>query len=74
MGFVVSQKGIEIDPDKVKAIQNLPPPRTQKEVKGFLGRLNYIARFISQLTAKSVILSSNSLENMIQENGMRNAR
>ena len=35
-GFVVSQKGIEIDPDKVKAIQNLPPPRTQKEVRGFL--------------------------------------
>ena len=52
MGFVVSQKGIEIDPDKVKAIQNLPPPRTQKEIRGFLGRLNYIARFISQLTAK----------------------
>ena len=52
MGFVVSKKGIEIDPDKVKAMQNLPPPRTQKEVKGFLGRLNYIACFISQLTAK----------------------
>ena len=26
-------------------------PRTKKEVKGFLGRLNYIARFISHLTA-----------------------
>ncbi|KAE8708450.1 high mobility group B protein 6-like [Hibiscus syriacus] len=52
LGFVVSQKGIEIDPDKVKAIQDLPAPRTQKEVRGFLGRLNYIARFISQLTEK----------------------
>ncbi|XP_039012179.1 uncharacterized protein LOC120141335, partial [Hibiscus syriacus] len=52
LGFVVSQKGIEIDPDKVKAIQDLPPPRTQKEVRGFLGRLNYIGRFISQLTEK----------------------
>ncbi|KAG8480517.1 hypothetical protein CXB51_024611 [Gossypium anomalum] len=52
LGFVVSEKGIEIDPDKVKAIQELPPPRTQKEVRGFLGRLNYIARFISQLTDK----------------------
>ncbi|KAG8476462.1 hypothetical protein CXB51_033312 [Gossypium anomalum] len=45
------EKGIEVDPDKVKAIQELPPPRTQKEVRG-LGRLNYIARFISQLTEK----------------------
>ena len=28
LGFVVSKKGIEIDPDKVRAIQDLPPPRT----------------------------------------------
>ncbi|XP_052485150.1 uncharacterized protein LOC105784959 [Gossypium raimondii] len=52
LGFIVNEKEIEIDPDKVKAIQDLPPPRTQKEVRGFLGRLNYIARFISQLTEK----------------------
>ena len=26
LGFVVSKKGIEIDPDKVRAIQDLPPP------------------------------------------------
>jgi len=35
LGFVVSQKGIEVDLDKMR---------------GFLGRLNYIVRFISQLT------------------------
>jgi len=52
LGFIVSERGIEVDPDKVKAIQELPPPRTQKEVRSFLGRLNYIARFISQLTDK----------------------
>ena len=52
LGFVVSNKGIEIDPDKVQAIQDLPPPRTTKEVRSFMGRLNYIARFISQMTAK----------------------
>ena len=26
IGFVVSKKGIEIDPDKVRAIKDLPPP------------------------------------------------
>ncbi|KAA3466170.1 Retrovirus-related Pol polyprotein from transposon 17.6 [Gossypium australe] len=52
LGFIVSKKGIEIDSDKVQAIQELPSPRTQKEVRGFLRRLNYIARFISQLTEK----------------------
>ncbi|KAA3480404.1 hypothetical protein EPI10_020835 [Gossypium australe] len=51
-GFVVSEKGIKIDLDKVKSIQELPQPRTQKEVRGLLGRLNYIAHFISQLTEK----------------------
>ncbi|XP_017428581.2 uncharacterized protein LOC108336620 [Vigna angularis] len=51
LGFVVSQKGIEVDPDKARAIIEMPAPRTEKEVRGFLGRLNYIARFISQLTA-----------------------
>ena len=30
LGFVVSQKGIEVDPDKVKAILEMPEPRTEK--------------------------------------------
>ena len=30
LGFVVSKKGIEIDSDKVRAIQDLPLPRIQK--------------------------------------------
>ena len=50
LGFFMIQKGIEVDPDKVKAILKMPEPRTEKQVRGFLGRLNYIARFISQLT------------------------
>jgi hypothetical protein len=44
LGFVVSNKGIEVDADKVKAIQDMPAPKTEREVRGFLGRLNYIAK------------------------------
>ncbi|GAU39246.1 hypothetical protein TSUD_396930 [Trifolium subterraneum] len=51
LGFIVSQKGIEVDPDKVKAIREMPAPQTEKQVRGFLGRLNYISRFISHMTA-----------------------
>jgi len=40
-----------VDPDKVRSILKMIHPRTVKEVRGFLVRLNYIARFISQLTA-----------------------
>ena len=51
LGFIVSGKGIEVDPAKVKDIQEIPAPHTEKEVRGFLGQLNYISRFISHLTA-----------------------
>ena len=46
LDFVISGKGIEVDPAKVKSIQEMSVPRTEKEVRGFLGRLNYIAKFI----------------------------
>jgi len=54
LGFMVSSRGIEIDPSKVKAICDLRPPTTTKEVRSLMGRLNYVARFICQLfeTAK----------------------
>ncbi|KAL0540987.1 hypothetical protein IC582_021014 [Cucumis melo] len=50
LGFIVSREGIKVDPEKIKAIVDLRPPKTQKEVRSFLGWLNYIARFISHLT------------------------
>ena len=52
LGFIASKKGIKVNPDKVKAIQDMPPPQTQKEVRSFLERLNYISRVISQLNDK----------------------
>ena len=51
LGFIVSKKGMEVDPEKVKVILEMLESRTEKQVRGLLGRLNYIARFISQLTA-----------------------
>ncbi|XP_009618063.2 uncharacterized protein [Nicotiana tomentosiformis] len=50
LGFIVSRKGIEVEPSKIKAIQELPPPKSKKDVMSFLGRLNYISRFIAQST------------------------
>lgn len=49
--FIVTQKGIEGDLDKVGAIRDMPALKTEKQVREFLGRLNYISRFISHLTA-----------------------
>ena len=47
LGFMVSQRGIEVDLDKIKAIVEIKPPRTEKEIRGFLGRIQYISRFIA---------------------------
>ncbi|WKA05260.1 hypothetical protein VitviT2T_023235 [Vitis vinifera] len=47
---MVSERGIEVDPDKIRAILDMPAPRTEREVRGFLGRLQYISRFIAKLT------------------------
>ena len=48
----MSSHGIEVDLAKIKAIQDLHVPHTQKEVRGFMDRLNYISRFISHLIDK----------------------
>ncbi|RVW23033.1 hypothetical protein CK203_107722 [Vitis vinifera] len=48
--MIVKSRGIEVDPDKIKARLDMPMPRTKKEIKGFLGRLQHISRFIARLT------------------------
>ena len=50
LGHMVSERGIEVDLDKIKAILDIPVPGTEKEIRGFLGWLQYISRFIARLT------------------------
>ena len=52
LGFIVRKVGLELDPIKVKAILEMPSPRTLRELKGLQGRLAYIRRFISNLSGK----------------------
>ena len=50
LGHIVSERGIEVDPDKIKAIQEMLVPKIEKDVRGFIGKLQYISRFITKLT------------------------
>ena len=52
LGFVVTSQGIHIDPEKVRAIQKMQPPRNLRELRGLEGRLAYIRRFILNLSEK----------------------
>ena len=49
MGFVIRHRGIEISLSKVREIQDMPPSRNLKELRGLQGCLAYIRRFISSL-------------------------
>lgn len=52
LGFVITSKGIHLDPEKVCAIQKMQPPKNLKELRGLQGRLAYILRFISNLSGQ----------------------
>ena len=41
LGHLISEKGIESMPDKVAAIKEMPEPRNPKEIKQFLGLVEY---------------------------------
>lgn len=47
LGCLVSVKGIEANPDKIKAITNMRPPTSKREVQKLTRRLAALNRFIS---------------------------
>ena len=51
LGFLVHQRGIDVDPSKVQAIITMQPPATFTQFKSFIGKLSYIRRFIPGLAA-----------------------
>uniref|UniRef100_A0A2N9I4R3 Integrase catalytic domain-containing protein n=2 Tax=Pentapetalae TaxID=1437201 RepID=A0A2N9I4R3_FAGSY len=51
LGFLVHQRGIDVDPTRASVIASMKPPTTHKELKSFLGKLSYIRRFIPGLAA-----------------------
>ena len=52
LGFMVSQRGIEVNPEKVRAIMELEPSRTVKEVQSLNGKIVALNRFVSKATDK----------------------
>jgi hypothetical protein len=46
IGFIIHKHGTEIDPDRIKSIQNVGPPTYKLEMQKFLGKVNYLRRFI----------------------------
>jgi hypothetical protein len=50
LGLIISEKGIRMDPHKVKAITDWPIPTTKRELQQFLGFVNFYRRFVKGFT------------------------
>lgn len=47
LGHVLSDKGIQVDPTRVQAINNFPIPKNKSELQVFLGVVQYASKFIA---------------------------
>jgi hypothetical protein len=61
LGHIISKEGIRIDPDRIQAILQVPHPRNIKELQAFLGKINFLRRFIPNL-AELIRLLNNMLK------------
>ena len=51
-GFIIHENGIEINPKRVEAMKKVEAPTCKKDLLKFLGKINFLRRFISNLSGK----------------------
>jgi hypothetical protein len=56
LGFMVSERGIEANPEKIKAITSLAEPKCINDVQRLAGRVAALSHFISRLGEKAIPL------------------
>ena len=52
LGFIVNNRGIEANPDKIKVVLDMPSPSGIKEVQRLTGRIVALSRFVSRASDK----------------------
>lgn len=52
LGFDLTQDGIQIPREYVESITHLSVPRTEKQLRGFIGKCNYVSKFIPNFQMK----------------------
>jgi len=49
LGFIIHEKSIGIDPKRIEAMKKVEAPTCKKDLQKFLGKMNFLRRFISNL-------------------------
>ena len=62
MGHVLTTDGIKPDPAKIQGLRDLPHPKDKHDVKRFLGTVNYLAKFVPNLSEMAEALRDVSKE------------
>ncbi|GKU86461.1 hypothetical protein SLEP1_g981 [Rubroshorea leprosula] len=57
LGYLVHECGLEVDKNKARAMIEVKPPQNKKELQRFLGQVNFLRRFISNLAGKTKVFS-----------------
>jgi hypothetical protein len=52
LGFLVHERGIEIGLKSQEAVKTMVPPTTKKELQQFIGKINFVKRFISNISRR----------------------
>jgi hypothetical protein len=42
LGFIIYEKGMEIDPKKIEAIRKVQAPTCKRDVQSFIGKVNFL--------------------------------
>jgi hypothetical protein len=52
LGFLVHERGIEIDLKSQEAVRTMVPPTTKRELQQLISKINFVRRFISNLSGR----------------------
>ena len=56
LGFIVSERGIEMSSDRAQGLRDMDRPKTQKQLQAALGTLSFYSKFVSNFSSRVEVL------------------